>query len=209
MRRIITLALTLAFTLAAIAQTPQEIISRMEKAMEGHEEDGIEMIVDVKVPIIGTMTTRTWSLGGKSRIEGELMGVTMITWTDGTTKWTYNENDNEIEIDNFNPDAPSDDSGDTDLFNGITDGYDVTIKKEDAKAWYIRCKKSKSNKDKNAPKSMDLAVSKADYFPLSLSASASGLTMTMRGIKFGVSDKQVTFDPGNYPGAKITDKRKK
>ena len=93
------------------------------------------------------------------------------------------------------------------MFNDITDGYEVSIKKETADAWHILCKKTKSNPDKDAPKTMELVVRKETYYPVSLNAKLSGLTMTMRDIAFGVTEKQVTFDPKDYPDAKIVDKR--
>ena len=95
------------------------------------------------------------------------------------------------------------------MFEDITDGYDVSISKQTADAWYISCKKSKSNKSKDDPKNMELVVSKKDYSPISLSASMSGVKMTMRDISFGVTESMVTFNPDKYPGVKIVDKRKK
>jgi outer membrane lipoprotein-sorting protein len=50
---------------------------------------------------------------------------------------------------------------------------------------------------------MDLVVSKKNYYPLSLKASMSGMTMTMRDISFDVTEADVTFDPSKYPGVKI------
>ena len=83
----------------------------------------------------------------------------------------------------------------------------MTIEKETDKAWFIKCKKSKSNKDKDSPKKMSLVVAKADYFPISLSMSDSGVAFTMRDISFGVSEKDVTFNQADYPDATIIDKR--
>ena len=188
-----------------VAQTPKEIVSRMEAEMNKHDKEGIIMTVDAKVPIIGTMTTKTYTLGNKTRIEANMMGIDIITWSDGKTAWTYNSKKNEVEITKQEDGTESE--GDAEMFNGITDGYDVTITKQTAKAWYLLCKKSKSNQDKDAPKKMDLVVAKGTYMPVSLKTKVSGIGITMRNISFGVTEKQVTFNANEYPGATIIDKR--
>ena len=96
---------------------------------------------------------------------------------------------------------------DAEMFSGITDDYDVSIKKETADAWHLLCKKSKNNTDKDAPKTIDLVISKKNYYPLSLSTKMSGVSMNLHGISFGVTEKQVTFNAADYPTAKIVDKR--
>ena len=163
--------------------------------------------VDVKIPVLGTMTTESFALGDKVRLEAEMMGVQIITWTDSETEWEYNRKTNEVEISSINSKKVSEESGDAGMFSGITDGYDVSIKKETSDAWYITCKKSKDNTDKDSPKTMELVVEKGTYLPISLSAKLSGVSMTMRNISFGVSEKMVTFNPADYPGVKIIDKR--
>lgn len=188
-----------------VAQTPQEILSRMDAEMDKHDKEGLIMTVDAKVPILGTMTTKTYTLGDKARIEANMMGVDIITWTDGKTSWTYNSKKNEVEINK--QEGHSDSEGDAEMFNGITQGYDVTIDKETAKTWELICKKSKSNKDKDAPKKMELVVAKGTYMPISLKTKISGIGITMRNISFGVTEKQVTFNANEYPGATIIDKR--
>ena len=93
------------------------------------------------------------------------------------------------------------------MFSGITDGYDVTLAKETSDAWYFKCKKNKSNADKDAPKTMDLAVRKDNYYPKSLSFKVMGIAMTMRDISFNVTETQATFNAADYPDATIIDKR--
>ena len=165
MRKLIFLISALLCSAAALAQTPEEILSRMETAMAAHEKDGIVMTVDVKIPI------------------------------------------HEVIIEKENPDRPTSSEGDTEMFNGIAEGYDVTLSKETDKAWYFNCKKSKDNKEKDVPKTIDIVVAKGTYYPVSLSAQMKGITVTMRGISFGVTEKQVSFDAKDYPNVKITDKR--
>ena len=191
-------------TWTVLAQTPEEILSHMEEAFDKHESEGLVMTTDVKVPILGTTSSLLYALGDKMRVEITMMGLTMIIWSDGETEWEYNSKTNEVEI---KKDSGSNDGGDAEMFGAVSDGYDVSIKKETADAWYFVCRKSKTNTDKDAPKTIDLVVAKRDYMPLSLSAKMSGVTMTMRDIRFGVTEKQVTFDAKDYPGVKIIDKR--
>ena len=93
------------------------------------------------------------------------------------------------------------------MLEGLTDGYKVSIQKETADAWYLRCTKTADNKDKDAPKRMDLVVSKETHLPLLFTASISIVTMTMKDIALGVTEEQVTFDPAKYPDATIIDQR--
>ena len=79
--------------------------------------------------------------------------------------------------------------------------------KETDMAWYFRCVKSKTNKDKDDPKNMDLVVSKATYLPISLKTTLKGVTVTLRDFTVGISEKDVTFDASQYPTAKIIDNR--
>lgn len=208
MKKLFSIITFIAFAAVAIAQTPQEIISRMEAEMNKHDEsEGVAMTMDIKVIILGTMTSRIYTLGDKTRVEASMLGKNVITWNDGDTEWTYNSENAEIEIKKATPKQKSDSDGDVEMFSGITDGYEVSIKKETDTEWHLRCKKSKSNPDKDAPKKMDLVVAKGTYWPVSLSASISGVNMTMREISFGVTEKQVTFDPKAFPNATIVDKR--
>ena len=54
---------------------------------------------------------------------------------------------------------------------------------------------------------MNLVVAKKTYMPKSLSVKVSGMTMTMRNIFFGVTEKQVTFNANDYPGVTIVNKQ--
>jgi hypothetical protein len=93
------------------------------------------------------------------------------------------------------------------LAEGITEGYDVTISKETADAWYLNCKKSKSNTDKDDPKTITLVVEKGTYMMKELSTKLKGITVALKDAKLGVSESDVTFDISKCPGAKLTDKR--
>jgi outer membrane lipoprotein-sorting protein len=172
MKKLFSLVAFIVFAAVAVAQTPQEIISRMEAELDKHEKNGVVTDIDIKVPILGTMTSKTYSLGDKARLEAETYGVTIVTWTDNKTSWTYNSKKNEVEIKNFDGNE-SEPEGDIEMFSGITDDYDVTIGNETNSEWHLLCKKSKSNKD--APKKMDLVIAKKTYMPVSLRTKVSGV----------------------------------
>lgn len=208
MKKLLSIIAFIAFAGVAIAQTPEEIISRMEAEMAKHDEkEGLAMTMDMKIPILGTFSSRTYTLGDKYRIEITEDGKQSITWSDGKTDWTYSSEKNEIEIKKHEVKEKTETEGDAKMFSGITDGYDVKLDKETSDSWQFLCKRSKSNPDKDAPKKMTLIVAKGTYMPISLSAKVSAITITMRDLSYGVTEEQVTFNPKNYPTATIVDKR--
>lgn len=208
MKKLIAIISIIAMATAAMAQTAEEIVSRMDAEMSKHDDsEGIAMTMDIKMIIIGTISSKSYVLGDKMRVEAYKNDNKIITWSDGKTDWTYDSEKNEVEIKNAKPRDKSDTDGDTKLFSGITDGYDVSIDKETATEWHIRCKRSKSNPDKDAPKRMDLVVAKGTYWPVSLTASVTAATVTMREVSYGVTEEQVTFNAKDYPNVTIVDKR--
>ncbi len=208
MKNIIAIISFIALATSVMAQTAEEIVTRMDAEMSKHNEsEGFAMTMDMKIIFIGTISSRSYILGDKMRIEANRDGKDFITWSDGKTEWSYDSEKNEIEITNAKPKEKSEAESDTKMFTGITEGYDVKIDKETPTEWHIRCKRSKSNPDKDAPKKMDLVVAKGTYWPVSLSTSVTAATVTMRDLSFGVTEKQVTFDEKDYPGVKIVDKR--
>lgn len=208
MKKIIAIISFIALATSAMAQTAEEIITRMDAEMSKHNEsEGFAMTMDMKIILIGTISSRSYILGDKMRIEANKDGKDFVTWSDGKTEWSYDSEKNEIEITNAKPKEKSEAESDTKMFTGITEGYDVKIDKETPTEWHIRCKRSKSNPDKDAPKKMDLVVAKGTYWPVILSTSVTAATVTMRDLSFGVTEKQVTFDEKDYPGVKIVDKR--
>ena len=199
-----SIAATFTFLVTAWAQTPEEILAKMDKAMEAAETAGLSMIMDLKIPILGTTTATMYMLGDKVRTETSLLGHKLITFSDGVTEWEYESKSNELTIKN----APADDSSpEAEMFEGITDGYDVTLKNETADAWYLVCKKSKDNIDKDDPSKMDLVVSKKTYLPISLSTKMQGVRLTLRDVVIGVDEKLLDFRVEDYPDAKIIDQR--
>ena len=208
MKKLIAIISFIALATAAMAQTAEEIVSRMEAEMSKHNEsEGFAMTMDIKMIFIGTISSRSYVLGDKMRIEANRDGKDFVTWSDGKTDWNYDSEKNEIEITNAKPREKSETEGDTKLFKGITDGYDIKIDKETATEWHIRCKRSRSNPDKDAPKRMDLVVAKETYWPVNLSTSVTAASVTMRDISFGVTEEQVTYNPKEFPNATIVDKR--
>ena len=175
--------------------------------MEGLEDNGLRMTMDIKIPILGTMSTDAWTLGEKMRMEAQVMGKKVVTWMDETTEWTYNVAERTITIENRKADKPSSEQENMKMFNSATEGYDLFLKKETDDAWYIQCKKNKSNTNKDDPKTMDIVIAKGTYYPVSLSAKVQGITVTMRNLVFNVTDQEVTFNPADYPGVTVIDKR--
>lgn len=208
MKKLIAIISFIALATVAMAQTAEEIVSRMEAEMSKHNEsEGFAMTMDIKIIIVGTMSSRSYVLGDKMRIEANRDGKDFVTWSDGKTEWSYDSEKNEIEITNAKPKGKTNTDADTKLFKDITAGYDIKIDKETATEWHIRCKRSRSNPDKDAPKRMDLVVAKETYWPVSLSTSVTAASVTMRDISFGVTEEQVTFNPKEFPQATIVDNR--
>ena len=208
MKKLFSIIAFIAMAAVAVAQTPEEIISRMEAEMAKHDEkEGLAMTMDMKIPILGTFSSRNYTLGDKYRIEVSKDGKQTITWSDGQTDWNYDSEKNQVEIKKHEVKEKTETEGDAKMFNGITDGYDVKLDKETSDTWQFICKRSKSNPDKDAPKKMTLVVAKGTYMPVSLSASISLMTFTMRDLSYGVTEEQVTFNPQDFPNATIVDKR--
>ena len=208
MKRLFALLSACMLAVVAYAQTAEEIMAKMEEVMNQVGEDsGLRMTMDVKIPILGTMSTKAWSLGDKMRMEAEMMGKKFITWQDGQTEWTYDSDRNTITIENQDQTKKSEEKENMEMFQNATEGYDVSIGKETATSWTIKCKKSRTNTNKDDPKNMEIVVAKGTYYPVSLSAKVNMITVTMRDLYFNVTEKDVTFNKADYPGATIIDKR--
>jgi outer membrane lipoprotein-sorting protein len=208
MKRFFALLTAFILAVAAYAQTAEEIIARMDAAMEQvSAENGFRMTMDIKIPILGTMSSDAWSLGDKMRLEANMMGKKLVTWQDGQTEWTYDAGENTITIENQDKTKKSDEQENMKMFQSATEGYDVSIAKETSSAWTIKCKKNRFNTNKDDPKNMEIVIAKDTYYPMSLSAKVDLVTVTMRNLKFNVTEEEVTFNKADYPGATIIDKR--
>ena len=208
MKRIFVLLTACLLAVAAYAQTAEEIIAKMEEVMgQVGEENGFRMTMDIKIPILGTMSTKAWSLGDKMRMEAAALGKKFITWQDGVTEWTYDYEGNTLTIENQDTSKKSEEKENMELFQNATEGYDVSIAKENASSWTIKCRKNSSNTNKDDPKNMEIVVAKGTYYPVSLSAKVDLVTVTMRNLQFNVTEQEVTFNQADYPGVTIIDKR--
>ena len=208
MKRFFALLTACVLAVAAYAQTAEEIVARMDAAMEQvSAENGFRMTMDLKIPILGTMSSDAWSLGDKMRLEANMMGKKLVTWQDGQTEWTYDSSENTITIEHQDKTKKSDEQENMKMFQSATEGYDVSIAKETAEAWTIKCRKNRFNTNKDDPKNMELVIAKDTYYPMSLSAKVDLVTVTMRNLKFNVTEEEVTFNKADYPGATIIDKR--
>ena len=208
MKRFLALLAAFALSVAAFAQTAEEIVAKMDEVMEQvGEENGLRMTMDIKIPILGTISTDAWTLGDKMRMEAEMMGKKIVTWQDGETEWTYDSSEKTITVTTQDKSKKSDEKENMKMFQSATEGYDVSISKETADAWTIKCRKNRSNTNKDDPKNMEIVIAKGTYYPVSLSAKVDLITVTMRNLRFNVSEKDVTFNKADYPGVTIIDKR--
>ena len=217
----ICIAALLASLAISFAQTPEEIIGRMDAEMAKADQMGMTMTMDLTIPILGKISSIIKSYGEKASTEVNYKDKKEYIWMDETTTWTYDPEKNEIEIDNRKPSDSKSNDDNAEMLKGITDGYDVTMTREADSAWYFDCKKSKSNTKKEMgvtqqmvntkkddPKKMSLIVAKGTYMPLDLTAKMKGVTVSIRNASIGVSEKEVTFDASKFPGATVNDKRK-
>lgn len=199
----------LVSAVAALGQTPEEILGKMSGVMNVGPEVGVALTTDMKIPILGKVSTRVYTLGEKSRMEITAKGKKMITWVDEAATYTFEPDENEITIEDRRDGKGSESGGDLGLAENITDGYDVQLQNETEKYWEFLCTRRKDNQDKDAPRKMTVSVWKDSYKLRALTASVKGITVTMRNVSFGVRDQDVSFDISNYKDAKIVDKRGK
>lgn len=201
---------TLLISTPLAAQTPDEIVQKMSEQMDRGDEEGFTMDMNMKMPIIGTVGAHSLVRGDKVRMEMNAKDRSEIAWRDATTKWTYNTLTGEVTIEPreaSSSEGAAADKADLSTFDRITEGYTLHLQKETADAWYILCKKARTNKDKDDPKKMELAVAKATYLPIYLRMKKSFITVSIENVTIGVSEEEVTFNPADYPNAKIIDKR--
>ena len=143
MRKILCTFLALTWALALFAQTGLEILNRTNEMVNSHNSDGISLFVDVKIPILGSISTRTMHVGDKTRMEFELKGKKIITFMEDTIQWIYSPEDNEVAMTNIGDKTnsnPAADAGmDTGMFGDVAEGYDITIKSENLVKWVLAC----------------------------------------------------------------------
>lgn len=206
-KTIISLLAALLASTAIFAQTPQEIIARMDQETNRFDKEGLSVTMELKLPLLGSFSTDIQMLGDKYKMTADIKGNKAINWSDSVTDWQYDVQKNEITISRSKPSEKSDPENNMKMLDSVTEGYDVKLKSETDQAWYFVCTKSKSNTKKDDPKRMDLVISKTTYLPISVQAKEKGVTITMRNFAVGVKEKDITFNPADYPSAKIIDNR--
>ena len=210
MKKYFFLLLAMLMGLSVAAQTPHEILEKMSRAMDHDKSVGMAMTMDMKIPILGTYSTRTYTLGDKMRMEVTAKGKKGIVWEDGNIAYSYDASKNTITITEFKAQGGGGSTDDDDglgMALSVTKGYDVKLLRETDDYWEFRCNKRKDNTDKDAPKQIDLSVQKGSYFLREMKTSMKGVTVTMRDFSFDVTEDDVTFDISQYKDAKIVDKR--
>ena len=98
MRKILCTVCALVWAMSLFAQTGLEILNRMNERINSHESDGVGMYIDIKIPVLGTVTTKTMHLGNNTRMEIEVSGEKIITFLEDTIQWVYIPGANEASI---------------------------------------------------------------------------------------------------------------
>ena len=211
MKKLVLTVAAALVSLMAWAQTPHEILEKMSRAMDHDKAVGMAMTMDMKIPILGTYSTRTYTLGDKMRMEVTAKGKKGIVWEDGNITYSYDATKNTITITEFKAQGGGASSEDDDdglgMALSVTKGYDVKLLRETDEYWEFRCNKRKDNTDKDAPKQIDLSVQKGSYFLREMKTSMKGVSVSMRDFSFDVTEEDVTLDISQYKDAKIVDKR--
>ena len=208
MKKLVLTVAAALVSLMAWAQSPKEILDRMTKAMAESEAKGLAMTMDMKIPVLGTYSTRVQSLGDKSRVEVTLKGKKQIAWEEGNVTYAYDSSKNTLTITEIEMAGQSSEGEESlGLVKGVTEGYDVNLLQETDDYWEFRCNKSRNHPDKDAPKRMDISVWKDSYLLREMKTSMKGVTVTMKDVAIGVKEEDVTFDISRFKDAKIVDKR--
>ncbi len=189
------------------AQTPEEIVKQMGTQLERCNAEGFSMDFIMKMPILGTVRSHYMVLGKKMKASFASSDKNVVSWYDETTEWTYDSRDNTLTVENRKPSSADGNESHLKEFDSLRDGYDFKLQKETPEAWYILCKRSRSNKDKDDPKSMELAVAKATYLPVYIRSKKPLFSFAIENVIPGVTEESVTFRPEAYSNAQVVDKR--
>ena len=88
MKRILCFAIAFVCVTLTFAQTGLEIVNNMNRMMSDRKSEGLCVTIDVKIPIVGTVVTRTYSNGSKTRLEIESSKINLITFMEDSTQWS-------------------------------------------------------------------------------------------------------------------------
>ncbi len=202
----ISISCTLASAQGKSSLTAKQIVEKMSAQLERTTTEGFEIDLNLKMPIVGLIRSHIMSLGKKSMMEIESKDNKARTWYDGTTKWDYDFKEGTLTI---SEDTSADQNGEGQIapIKEVGNGYKLSIAGETPTTWKIHCKKEKSNPDKDAPEQIDFTVSKETFLPVYFGGKKSFVTLSFENMKIGVSEESVTFNPADYPDARIIDKR--
>ena len=180
--------------------------------MSDRKADGICISLDVKIPIVGNVTTKTYAYGKKRRIDVESSKINTITFIEDTLQWTYVPGTSEVALTNAkvgNTNTSNEPGMDEGMFDDIPGNYDITIKSQNSVKWELLCKRKKAIKDDDFPKTLTLEVRKDTYEPISMNTKVMGISCTMHHFIFGVPESKVTFNLDDFPGVTVSDQRNK
>ena len=212
MKRLLCFAIAFLSATVTFAQTGLEIVNRMNQMMSDRKADGICISLDVKIPIVGNVTTKTYAYGKKRRIDVESSKINTITFIEDTLQWTYVPGTSEVALTNAkvgNTNTSNEPGMDEGMFDDIPGNYDITIKSQNSVKWELLCKRKKAIKDDDFPKTLTLEVRKDTYEPISMNTKVMGISCTMHHFIFGVPESKVTFNPDDFPGVTVSDQRNK
>ena len=85
------------------AQTPEEVVERMNAEFNKGDSLGMSFDFVMSIPLLGEFKTTNYVLGDKLKIDMSDKNKKSINWNDGTTEWEYDSEKNEIKITNAKP----------------------------------------------------------------------------------------------------------
>lgn len=71
------------------AQTPEEVVERMNAEFRKGDSLGMSFDFLMSIPILGEFRATNYTLGDKLRVDVFAKDNKNINWSDGTTEWTY------------------------------------------------------------------------------------------------------------------------
>ena len=104
------------------AQTPEEVVERMNAELRKGDSLGMTFDFVMSIPILGEFKSTNYTLGDKLRVDLIDKDKKTINWSDGTTEWEYDSEKNEVKITNAKPKEENTNSGDANLVTGVSEG---------------------------------------------------------------------------------------
>jgi len=191
-----------ASSFIAGAQTPKEIVSRMDNVVKDLVKKGFAMDLEIEYssmvkdgPIMKKEgPSRICILGNKVHITPYSNEANHEIWIDGEKIMIYSGMSNELHI-----------IKDTTylmnykmLFHSlIADNYD--IESETDQAWNLKSTSTVYYESTPIVTTSRVTIDKKTYYPVSVSTCGSSNQTTFSNISFGVSEDEVTFNPEDYP----------